>query len=392
MAETAMKKSEVVLSEEVRKLYDRCWGITCDILSKRDIDTAFLLKMREPDTLTRIYEVLDDPKKSKKLEGWQAELFQRVEQVIDGLNDRFAERNGLPKKISSNADLKLLSKYIEEKFGSKLNLCLMDGAYGCNTDGLSKIVVERGMKTIDVVNSVLHEESHLSEKFAVRLKRVAESTLMRPGQFGSIGIASFYSEILNIDKNELWKRHQTQKLKYSFSDDAVFIIQLYKDGVYKPANEEMKKNLEFSKFYLDKDMRRAYRRYMEGRAYCAELGTLESSDETLRAEGALEIILKIPAQGADFFAGSSQYHARGARDDEAFRYYYTLQQRVGAGNLKKLEEFCAEKELVPGVDKDGRLVVIDTKEIKMHRVDAVRLSAGVIVIEREEPKLPERMG
>jgi hypothetical protein len=387
----------LVLSDEVQELYERCWKTVRETLSKLKIDAAFLDGIRNPYELVKIFEVVDDPQKSKRLEGWQKELLYAVDKTLAKLNEEFAERNGLPKTLTSNEDLLTLSKYIEKNFGRKLNLSLSEGAICCNTDGLSNIVFKKGMNTIDAVNSVFHEESHLSEKFAVKLKKAVESTLWHPRGDGSIGVASFYSKITNADENEIWKRHQLQKRNYSFYDPAVFLIQLYNDGVYKPADDEMRENLEFSKFYLNREMRRAYRRYMEGRAYCAELGTLESSDETLRAEGALEILLRIPCQGADFFAGYSGYRVRSARDDEGFRYYYTVQQRVGKENLEKFERFCAEREFVPGINREGNLVAIDPKRMEMHGVKIERLKAGVIDLgEREavaepKPELPKIM-
>ena len=145
-------------------------------------------------------------------------------------------------------------------------------------------------------------------------------------------------------------------------------------------------------------MRRAYLRYSEGMAYSRKAELLNSGDEVLRAEAALDFLwlAAFPKPSFYFEKGPrSRDFASDAREPEGFRFYYTLQTMVGKERLKGFEKVCAEKNLIPGIDEAGNLVVIDPKERKMHEVDLEKLKAGITDIEEligKAPKLPEKMG
>lgn len=73
----------------------------------------------------------------------------------------------------------------------------------------------------------------------------------------------------------------------------LFLIHLYDTGLYKPKDEKIRQTLESSKFYLDRDLRRAYNRYAEGRAVSAETDLLSSDDDVFRAYVALDFLANI---------------------------------------------------------------------------------------------------
>jgi Asp-tRNA(Asn)/Glu-tRNA(Gln) amidotransferase C subunit len=57
-----------------------------------------------------------------------------------------------------------------------------------------------------------------------------------------------------------------------------------------------------------------------------------------------------------------------------------LQKKLGKEVLEEFERKCVEGDWVPGIDINGKLVVINTKERKMYEVDLEKLRAGVVEI------------
>lgn len=135
-----------------------------------------------------------------------------------------------------------------------------------------------------------------------------------------------------------------------------------------------------------KRSRRASWRYGEGRAVFAEMRLAMDSDDAVAAYSAIDMMRHIAEPNPQFYFNEKKRKdkltMRFARASEGFRMYYLLLNSVGEENLRKFEEACAATGLVPGMLKDGSLVVIKPESSEMFKIDVERLAAGDSRMER----------
>ncbi|NYZ79488.1 hypothetical protein H0N99_05060 [Candidatus Micrarchaeota archaeon] len=274
MAATATKRSELVLSEGVREFFYQ----SCDILNKTLpglIDAQDVLqKTRNPQAL------LDSFIRGDR------DILKRVVEVGEGLNRVFAEKNNLSEKVVDDGHtLKFLSNYTEENFKKRLDISIAKTGY-LGTAG-STILFEEGLDILHAVSQIPHEISHIEEPFGKKIKEV--DRILLPLFKDPSKIVEFYSELTGASREEIAHEYEVQKTKF-YTDATVFLVHLYDKELWKnPLDEKTKENLEFSKFILDPELRRADLRYKEGRAQSAAANSLSSNDNVIRAYAALEL-------------------------------------------------------------------------------------------------------
>lgn len=368
MAATATKKSDLVLSDEVKELYDKCWKIAYDNVNKFGIDNRFLLKMKDPYEFSRLF---GENRKAATEDMGKAE---------DALNLVFSLFNGMPEWIFKDSKTqKFFSDYIKENFGREVKVEIKPVAHmKASTDRVGVIHFYEANSLLDSVMSVWHEMAHLEEPFA---KKAAElEAILMEAKPGPGGFIERYSKITGMSEEEVEKEIEKQRSMHSSFRALVFLVELYEEGKYRPTNSRVKECLDSSRFFVDKDMRRAYLRYSEGRAQSKQAELLESKDEELKIAVALNLIWWMAYPNPQFYSeqqGREKGYSSDAREPEGFRFYYTLQERLGKDRIRNFERVCMENGLTPGIDANGKLVVIETKKMKMFEVDSEKLKAGV---------------
>lgn len=382
---TAKKSTELVLSEPVKEFYKECWEIANKTLQKLGINTEFLQKIKDPYEFSKLSR-------------------QNGNNAMKGINDAgyelnriFASRNRMSEWLSNDLKTNLfLSDYIKENFGTNINFVINPVNFSliAATDRINTIYFFDLHSLLDSITAAWHEVGHMEEPFAKKLAEIEANLLsQRVG-----GLREACSKFTGLSADELDKELQNQMATHGKTDALVFLIELYEKGKFKPTDERMVENLESSRFIANKEMRRAYLRYSEGMAYSRKAELLNSGDEVLRAAAALDFLWLVVFPTPSFYLEErpwSRDFASDAREHEGFRFYYTLQTTVGKERLKRFEKVCAEKNLIPGIDEAGNLVVIDPKEMKMYKVDLDKLKAGIYNIEEligKAPRLPEKMG
>ena len=387
MTATATKRSEVVLNKELEEFYAKCWHAAKESLERLGIDANALDRIKDPKESIKIWRGAVDPNTTKELLG-----------LMGKANKAFAKEHNLPEKTVNDKRLVDFFSTYMKTFGKDVNVSITK-VTGTMTDGVNHIIFREGNLVLESFVGIAHEMAHLDTPFAKKLAEVqAMSSLMikSPKTRGEADVVDYYVQLTGAPKDLVSNAFEIQITAHKSFDTSIFLIDLYEMGVYKPADKRIRENLEFSRFYSDPKMRRAFHRYVEGQAICAEAAAVDSSDDAVRAYGAMQFILNMTFLTPRFVAiFGGETAARDARKSEGFRDYYTIREDIGEGNLKKLDKACAEKDFVPGIDINGRLVVIDTKKLKMHEVDVEKLKAGITNIEEligKAPKLPEKMG
>ena len=426
MEAVAAKRREVVLSEPVREFYSQCRDILNKILPKL-IYAPDLLKISEmfkPDPQSMLNLFTGD---NGRLERERLEV--KIYAVGMELNRIFANKNALPSRNLDNEDmLKLLSDYAEENFKKRLDISTVKTGYAGAT-GTNSIHFEEGLPILDAVHLIAHENKHLGEPFAKKKKEL--NAMVSPLFKDPSKAVEFFSKLTGANADEIADEINAQDNAYSYTDTTVFLIRLYDKGLWKkPMDEKTKESLEFSKFLLDPELRRASMRYTEGRAEVAVADSLSSNDSVLGAYSAMWLAFYITSpspqvsfddhkpvaleQGENLrisvFHSKAHYRAEAnrARKIEGLRHYITLCCKLadndsdgiferiknGEEKLKKVEEECGKRDVVPGIDMDGNLVVI--KERKMFMADMDKLKAGItdideLVIKEPAPRLPEKL-
>jgi hypothetical protein len=377
----ATKKNEFVLSNEARELYEKCWNIANESLQKLKIDAKFMHKIRDPYEFNRVF--------------WSdVDIGVEMSRVSNRLEVIFAKKNDIPEKIEDDKKLvDFLSNYIEKNFGRRLDVIILRGG-AISTDWDRTIMFPVGFSTLDAIHGIPHEISHMTESFAKRLREV--DALVAPIYKNSTQQIKDFVKLTGASERDIVDEANIQKTVYPHTKFVVFLLHLYEVGLYKPKDEKIKQSLELAKFYGDKDMRRAYIRYSEGRADSATLVWLRGDEDTLRVYASSEIMLKLvcPPPRSNLEVNNMDI-VFGARYAEGFRSYYTLQKRVGEEKLIKFEEECARTDRIPGIDINGDFVVIDAKKLKMQKINLERLIAGFGNVEEligNESKLPKKMG
>jgi hypothetical protein len=365
MAATATKRKDPQLSEEVRELYDKCWKIANESLQKLDIDKRFLQKIKDPYEFSKLME--------------RGTMQKEIADVEVRLNRIFASKNNLPERIADDKkSIRFLSEYIEKNFGKKLSVAIRESPVPA-TDGMRTIMFPEGDFTLSVIYQIPHEIRHLEEPFSKKINELEALVLpfsKKPDSSANMEFAKLTGVRLE-DIDDEFRIQET----YGLTRRVVFLVHLYDIGLWKPSDEKTKQNLEFSKILLDKDMRRAYIRYKEGRATLAETDLLNSEDDAVRAYAAVRCLLHISTPTPQVYSEFYKMAAAHSRKIEGFMSYYTLEKKLGEGKLKEFDRMCTEKELVPGIDIDGKLVVIYPKKLKMFEVDMDKLKVGVSSID-----------
>jgi len=373
MAATATKRMEPQLSEEVRELYDRCWKIANESLQKLGIDTAFLQKMKDPLEFSKLLEQRRAPR----------ELIETHEK----LNHIFTAENKLPEKIIDDEKLvKFFSDYIEKNFGKKLNVDIRERRHEAAAYAhTNTIMLPQGSLVLDAVISIPHEMSHIDEPFGRKLNELDAMLMpMMLRRTDPLDVVVGYARLTGVSPKDVAEELNVQRT-YGQVIGVVFLIDLYDVGLYKPTDEKVKQNLEFSRFMLDRDMRRAFMRYKEGRAQYETLSLLKSGEEVVKARAALEVLRDMAMPTPEALSGSPiKDMVTDSKQNEGFRFYHDLQKKLGEENLRRFELMCAERDWMPGIDKYGRLVIIDSKRLRMFEVDTEKMMEN-------KPKMPEKM-
>jgi hypothetical protein len=156
--------------------------------------------------------------------------------------------------------------------------------------------------------------------------------------------------------------------------------------------------MNVAKRYSDRRVHRLSFKFREGRALCTEMRLLGSEDDLIAAYNALDVMIRLTEPSPQLLVERglhkrNKYMRSYVRASEGFREYYLLQEEVGEGVLEKLWVKCATAELVPGMTKDGRVVLMDLRRIEVFTVDMEKLRAGVTDIGElkilELPLFPE---
>jgi hypothetical protein len=387
------KSKDILLTQELSELYDRCWNTANDSLKRvnesaakanpsNKVDTEFLQKIKTPQEF--FFGLA-------KGDGALNELTK----ALGKLNRIFADKNSLPERIVDDKKLlEFMSAYVEKNFGKGVNVVISEGGTGGGTDRANTIMLSEGVPLLNFLKEMTHEMRHMDEPFGKGLASL--NTIVSPAvkTLDIPELARVFSKITGASSKDIEDELMIQN-NYSYTNMVLFLIHLYDAGLYKPKDEGIRQNLESSKFYLHRDLRRAYNRYAEGRAVSAETGLLSSDDDEFRTYVALDFLVNMIVFNPQVYSEADEgLKATNARKIEGFRVYYTLQRVVGGENLRKFEEECARTNRVPGISMDWKLVVIDAKTLEMHKVDVGKLGAGVTKIEElieNEPKLPEKM-
>ncbi|MEM3555203.1 MAG: hypothetical protein QXF56_00550 [Candidatus Micrarchaeia archaeon] len=142
-----------------------------------------------------------------------------------------------------------------------------------------------------------------------------------------------------------------------------------------------------------KNIKRAQRRYSEGRAVFTEMSLARSEDDALAAYNALQLMRHIAELTPQLYFDEGKRREKlimhFARASEGFRMYYSLVQSVGEENLRNFEKACGDSNMRPGIMEDGTLIVI-TPFLKVFKVDTEKLAEGETSIEKlksEEVKM-----
>lgn len=365
----ARKTAEPVLTEEVKELYAKCWHIANEKLPKLGIDASFLQKIKDPEEVSR-----ESGKGSK--------VYKGIAETELALSRIFASKNNLPETIRKDEKLvNFISSYIKKNFGKELNVQITEIGNLITTDSRTTVSFREGMPTLHDIYELSHEIGHFDEPFAKKLKEIDNMVFPILKETTNLGATNFWSKLTGVNSQIIRDELNFQSAVYDYTNAAVFLLHLYDTKLYKPADEKTKESLEFCRFMLDKDLRRAFFRYQEGRANFAVVSLLDSNDDVIKTYAALEFLYQISHPTPQLFSErSDKMFADQARKIEGFRSYYTLQKRLG-GALREFEKMCTEREWMPGIDTDGKLVAIDTKSLKMFEVDVGKLKAGVSSIE-----------
>jgi hypothetical protein len=381
MAATATRRiEEPPLSKEVGELYDRLWKIGKESLEALGIETVHFERIRDYNELRRILKKTGD-----------VESGRQMDEIIKKVNVDFAKQNGLPETIKDDERLiKFFSEYVKKKFGREMDIFVstkeMRMGVGTNTIWLSE-----GETLLHSLAGVYHELNHLDRPYA---KEISEVQLIVSPLFKTKmqkeDILDFFEKLAGAPReviNDVLTAHMANRM----FNPILFMIDLYDLGVYQPKDERERQCLEYSKFCLNPEMRRAYARYSEGRAIVAEMGVIEDKDNFLTAYHVLNSLINIAELTPSSYSSGDARHD--ARSMEGLRFYYSLREQVGADNLAKLEKRCGEKGFVPGISKGGKLVLVNVRKVEMFEVDVEKLKAGVTDINEliGKVKFPEKM-
>jgi hypothetical protein len=382
MTATATKRSEEPpLSKEVGELYDRLWKIGKESLEALGIETVHFERIRDYNELRRMLDNTGN-----------AESAMQLNETIEKLNAGFARKNGLPERIKDEERVvKFLSEYLRARFGREIDIFVskeMRSGAGTNTIWFSE-----GTELLHAIQGIYHELDHIDRPYAKEVSEIQRiisplfKTKMEKGD-----VLDFFEKLTGAPREAINDVVRTHKMHPLFNA-ALFAIDLYDLGVYQPKDERERQCFEYSRFCLNPEMRRVYLRYSEGRAIAAEIGVIEEKDDFVRAYHVITSLRNI----ADLAPGSydTGESKRAARSFEGLRSYYSLREQVGADNLAKLEKRCGEEGFVPGISRDGKLVLVDTKKVETFEVNIEKLKAGITDIEEligKAPKLPEKMG
>jgi len=380
MAATATKKSELVLDETSRKVYERCWNIADEALKNLGIDAAPLQKIKDP------YEF------SKAMKQ-HAVPYDLVE-ICNKLNHLFTTKNNIPEKtVGDEKVVGFLSDYVEKISGKKFEIAIREARYNTINVFENTLLFPEDLPVLDAFIVLPHELTHLTQTFGGKLNDLDMRSLpmLRKSEYSSTALK--YADFTGVPLKEMREELLIQDT-YSHMRAAVFLIHLYDIGLYKPKDEKLREDLEFSRFMLDRDMRRAYLRYSEGRAQMGLLELLNTTDDdAVKARAAIELMMDLPFPSPQaVFGESNRDIVVKARENEGFRFQIDLQKKLGKERLNEFEKWCTEKDWMPGIDIHGRLVVIDPKERKMYEVDLEKLRGGAVEIHdiRMPPAVVER--
>lgn len=382
MAVAATRRiEEPPLSKEVGELYDRLWKIGKESLEALGIETVHFERIRDYNELRRILKKTGD-----------VESGRQMDEIIKKVNADFAKQNGLPETIKDDERLiKFFSEYVKKKFGREMDIFVstkeMRMGVGTNTIWLSE-----GETVLHSLAGLHHELNHLDRPYA---KEVSDAQRIISPLFKTRmekeDVLDFFEKLTGAPHeviNDVFTAHTANRML----NLVLFTIDLYDLGVYRPKDERERHCLEYSRFCLNPNMRRAYERYSEGRAIVAEMGVIEDKDNFLTVYHVLNTLINIAEPSPSYYSSGDARHD--ARSMEGLRFYYALREQVGADNLAKLEKRCGEEGFVPGISSEGKLVLVDTKKVEMFEVNIEKLKAGITDIEEltgKAPKLPNKM-
>jgi DNA-binding TFAR19-related protein (PDSD5 family) len=274
----ATKKSELILSDEARKTYDHIWNVANESLKNLGIDTAFLQKIKDPHVFSTLMERRMAPRE--------------LADACDKLNHIFTAKNNLPEKITKDEELvKFLSDYIEKNFGKKIDIAIRERRHQVAAyTRMNTMLFPEGSYILDTIISIPHELAHMNESFGWKLNDLDALLMPMFKKSADSSAVVEYAKFTGIPPKDIGAELLAQNT-YGYTVGTVFLIHLYDVGLYKPKDEKLRQNLEFSRFMLDKDMRRAYTRYKEGKAQFETLGLLNSDDEAVKARAALDLLM-----------------------------------------------------------------------------------------------------
>ncbi len=348
---TATKSSELVLSEEAKGLYEKCWKIADEALGTLEKQKEVKAWMGDW-ARERLKEIKDPYRYSETIKAGR--MFRLGNSpLVRYLDNHFAEENNLPLSIQSRDHFMQVLEYVKKNHGMETQglriLKSYDGDWhGSREKDGTRVLYYAQESAISSIGAILHEMDHIRDESARRL--------------------------------------------------ALFWEDLHK---FRTGGEDAKR------------LRRAMQRYSEGKATFAETELLSSKDAFVRAFYAISFMDKIATPLPAFYKhkhGMGDYDhpqdkylnfdvwrdeaGKARRYSEGFRDYYTLQAIVGKERLDDFEKRCKARGLFLGIE-EANLVVVGQKEVKMYGVSLEKFKTGITDIDeliRKAPKLPDKMG
>ena len=211
-------------------------------------------------------------------------------------------------------------------------------------------------------------------------------------------IAAFFKWInsnlgmkLNMPKNiypNVWAAHGKMDVltyqKGADSAESVIYIIHEMDHIKKPfsglsADEE---EITSSRSRTSQEIRRNYKRYSEGSAMFATTGILRSSDDALKAYYSIFLMEQLANPSPQSHSDSSEHKkAHLVRFSEGLRHFIQIDKDMKE-KLKVFEQICAENNLLPGINREGKLCVANPSTFSMYEIDLEKLKRGITDIEK----------